>query len=305
MLKKAWLASITLLFTISVLVISSQAAYAGQTPEMVLKCYDGLFAGNKLDIADDIAFTDMLQTSVAEPDEAQRVCVVALKQSQSPPLPPIIYWVEYEKVNGPITAFPDVKMQDQILGTYTGSLTYFEFLMSAEVNNNVVTTGDVDHPLVGYDVGFDVPPTIPDDDIIVTDTIHGTSAIKLDSFFNYQTVGIVDGAGTLVGMDFACYMILSEDPVFPGVTFNQPWIVKTKFGERNLNGLGDANVLCVKATKMVPTPPTPTTPKVGGEIIPIESTSLILAGAQSFSWMIPVILSGIGIGLFVVSRKSK
>ncbi len=44
---------------------------------------------------------------------------------------------------------------------------------------------------------------------------------------------------------------------------------------------------------------------IGGEIIPIESTSLILAGAQSFSWMLPVVLSGIGIGLFVVSRKSE
>jgi len=31
-------------------------------------------------------------------------------------------------------------------------------------------------------------------------------------------------------------------------------------------------------------------PSVGGELIPIESTSLILAGAQSFSWMIPVVL---------------
>ena len=44
---------------------------------------------------------------------------------------------------------------------------------------------------------------------------------------------------------------------------------------------------------------------IGGEIIPIESTSLLLAGAQTFSWMIPVVLSGIGIGLFVVSRKSE
>ncbi len=44
---------------------------------------------------------------------------------------------------------------------------------------------------------------------------------------------------------------------------------------------------------------------VGGEIIPIEATSLILAGAQSFSWMIPLVLSVLGIGLFVVSRKSK
>ena len=45
--------------------------------------------------------------------------------------------------------------------------------------------------------------------------------------------------------------------------------------------------------------------QVGGEFLPIETTSLLLAGAQSFSWMIPVILSGIGIGLFVVSRKSE
>jgi len=44
---------------------------------------------------------------------------------------------------------------------------------------------------------------------------------------------------------------------------------------------------------------------VGGKIIPIETTSLLLAGAQTFSWMIPVILSVLGIGLFVVSRKSE
>ena len=43
--------------------------------------------------------------------------------------------------------------------------------------------------------------------------------------------------------------------------------------------------------------------QVGGEFLPIETTTLLLANAQSFSWMIPVVLSGIGIGLFVVSRK--
>jgi len=44
---------------------------------------------------------------------------------------------------------------------------------------------------------------------------------------------------------------------------------------------------------------------VGGELLPIDSTALMLAGAQTFSWMIPVVLSVIGIGLFVVSRKSE
>jgi len=43
-------------------------------------------------------------------------------------------------------------------------------------------------------------------------------------------------------------------------------------------------------------------PPIGGEIIPIEVTSLILAGAQTFSWMIPVVLSVLGIGLFVIRR---
>ncbi len=44
---------------------------------------------------------------------------------------------------------------------------------------------------------------------------------------------------------------------------------------------------------------------VGGNLVPIDSTALLLAGAQSFSWMIPVILSVVGIGLFVISRKSE
>lgn len=43
---------------------------------------------------------------------------------------------------------------------------------------------------------------------------------------------------------------------------------------------------------------------VGGEFIPIESTSLLLAGTQmTASWMIPILVSGIGIGL-VFLRKN-
>ena len=44
---------------------------------------------------------------------------------------------------------------------------------------------------------------------------------------------------------------------------------------------------------------------IGGQIIPIESTSLILAGTNSFSWMIPLSLSILGIVLFVTTRKSE
>jgi len=45
-------------------------------------------------------------------------------------------------------------------------------------------------------------------------------------------------------------------------------------------------------------------PPVGGTYIPIDTTTLPIAGAQSTSmWMIPVILAGIGIGVFVIKRK--
>ncbi len=44
---------------------------------------------------------------------------------------------------------------------------------------------------------------------------------------------------------------------------------------------------------------------VGGHGGPIDKTSLLVTGAQlNASWMIPVLVSAIGIGLFVVTRKS-
>ena len=43
---------------------------------------------------------------------------------------------------------------------------------------------------------------------------------------------------------------------------------------------------------------------VGGTSLPIDTTALLVSGAQSTSmWMIPVILAGIGITVFVLKRK--
>ncbi len=42
---------------------------------------------------------------------------------------------------------------------------------------------------------------------------------------------------------------------------------------------------------------------IGGEIIPIESTAVLLAGAQTTSsWLIPVIVSAVGISIVLVRR---
>jgi len=69
------------------------------------------------------------------------------------------------------------------------------------------------------------------------------------------------------------------------------------------DGGGDRGSVWVLFMKNI-SPPEPPSPVVGGELIPIETTSLILANTQSFSWMIPLVLSAIGIGLFVF-RKSE
>jgi len=43
---------------------------------------------------------------------------------------------------------------------------------------------------------------------------------------------------------------------------------------------------------------------IGGTMIPIDTTALLLAGAQmNAAWMIPVIAAGIGIGVFVIKRR--
>jgi len=71
---------------------------------------------------------------------------------------------------------------------------------------------------------------------------------------------------------------------------------------------GDACTIdsCDRASGCQTAPnPDPVCAEVGGVIVPLENTSLLVAGAQSFSWMIPVVLSVLGIGLFVVSRKSE
>ena len=43
---------------------------------------------------------------------------------------------------------------------------------------------------------------------------------------------------------------------------------------------------------------------IGGTFVPIDQSALLLAGVQSISmWMIPVILAGIGIAVFVIKRR--
>jgi len=43
---------------------------------------------------------------------------------------------------------------------------------------------------------------------------------------------------------------------------------------------------------------------IGGELIPLDTTTLLLAGVQTnLAWMIPVALSAVGIGIFILKKK--
>ena len=67
---------------------------------------------------------------------------------------------------------------------------------------------------------------------------------------------------------------------------------------------GDGNVVCTEGAASIAILTIALTPQViGGEIIPIETTSLILAGAQTPAvWMLSI-LSALGIGTFWIARN--
>jgi uncharacterized repeat protein (TIGR01451 family) len=92
--------------------------------------------------------------------------------------------------------------------------------------------------------------------------------------------------GTIIGnggMNSATFTVL-VDPSFAGSSIDNTGTVTTTTTESN--SFVGQNV------------------PVGGTDIPINTTSLLLAGAASVSmWMIPVVLAGAGIGAFVIIRR--
>ena len=144
---------------------------------------------------------------------------------------------------------------------------------------------------------------LPTSTVQVTDQF-GTSMITLDSIFAFEASAIVGPQGSLTGQDLTCYMFLEDDEVPPinptPAQSASTWV--TQFAPLGIPvvDLGQADVLCVMADK---TPPTPPVSAIGGDIVPLDTTMVLVAGSQSTAaWMIPVIVSGIGIAI-VIARK--
>ena len=130
-----------------------------------------------------------------------------------------------------------------------------------------------------FDVFFDIRIGAVDGPIIISDELRLESSNVPWSRTPEPDALLIKGVNHLLSPE----MDNSED-FFPTGIFNE------------INSDDPPTIQRVSQAKVIKV--------VGGEQIPIETTSLLLANVQIFSWMIPLILSVLGIGLFVVSRKS-
>jgi len=95
---------------------------------------------------------------------------------------------------------------------------------------------------------------------------------------------------------YLCYDITPPN-LFPLLDFLS---IDDQFTSTNIAQIELDGVLCTIAQKTVIPPPT-----VGGSDVAINTSALLLAGATSNSmWMIPVVIAGIGIGIFVIKRRN-
>jgi len=124
---------------------------------------------------------------------------------------------------------------------------------------------------VGMIVGFADPP--------------GTTTVYEVRFFNsalalIETVpiSVVDDIGKFAGIESAELISRVE-------------IVETTSGDTRVGGIDDVRFELVS-------------PPIGGTLVPIDTTALLLASIQSISmWMIPVVAAGIVIGVLVIKRR--
>ncbi len=113
----------------------------------------------------------------------------------------------------------------------------------------------------------------------------GAFVLTDSQFVNKGTINLLGGSGTQSG----------ALGVGPGTTVNNHGTVIEKAGSGPSSG-----VVNIKGTY---NPNEPNLCFVGGILIPIDTTMVLLAGSQmTASWMIPVIVAGIGFAI-VIARK--
>jgi len=197
-------------------------------------------------------------------------------------------------------------------------------------------------PLDQFVGGIDWINNIVADDFVLTSPetvtdIHFFAAFSPDNPFDGNVIytiyqdnagqpGAVIDTGSLVntgaqpepGICFACFFVWGDLPTplplaagtywvgLRGTTTNSLLVVdETPVGASFLFS-DDGGATWIEIGSLgIPLEITGPNTVIGGTYIPIDQSALLLAGVQSVSmWMIPVILAGIGIGVFVIKRRS-
>ncbi len=184
-------------------------------------------------------------------------------------------------------------------------------LLAFDENQMVVLAGDLDIDKDGtpggpFGVGAASPTTIAGGTLVNSHYIHYDSVS--DSLTNLS--GSVTFQGTIIGVIFLNPNQLASNAEL-GLAGTSYGGAHQYEGNDMFTISGDGKTISVfnEATNgidgiRVITEPFDNVP-VGGTFIPIDQSALLLAGVQSVSmWMIPVILAGIGIGVFVIKRRN-
>ena len=146
---------------------------------------------------------------------------------------------------------------------------------------------------------YNITGPIPETENVFLTTQHGDQIDSIDDPFIFCLPMIKNDGENLFGALLEEHLICYNITVIEDLTMTNPLPIRL-FDQLEPSGtdftVGAVEKLCVPATKSFPT--------VGGSMIPIDSTALLLAGVQSISmWMIPVVVAGVGIGVFVIIRR--
>jgi len=268
-------------------------AYAGsinsQEPEFALKCY--ITSSSELVIAPQptidppaVQLVDQFGSENVDPDPGpQLVCEEALKHSEVAPIDPR-HWTLY-LFNDGTKDFGTKVLTDQF-GTETLTGTLSSILLTPATKNGQ-SPPNAQH-WTSYNL---LDGQINPGPVLVADQF-GTSTLNLSTPLFFLTNTFKNNEGDPNGPDLKCYFIAGETPI-PVDPAQHEYV--DQFGTTSIDP-SPAALLCVMAVKSSPT-------VVGGELIGIDTTAILLAGTQyTAAWMIPVIVSAIGIGI-VIARK--
>ena len=259
-------------------------AYAGAPPEPVVKCYpitDGLIDPPP------VILQDQFGTETVDPGIARAICEIAIKHGTEPlstPKSGVLY-----PINGIINP-PSVSLEDQFGREIVDPSAAMFLLVPA---SETLQRGEqIDNHLKFYPISGTIDPS----PVNLVDKF-GNEVVDplMASFLAVPAIKNDEQDDIDNAQHYKCYTVRGTiDPP-------EDDVLEDQFG-RHVVDPDQAAFFCTQANKQLVSPP-PSDDVIGGKLIQIKATSLILANAQSFSWMIPVVLSVLGIGLILVRRK--